>query len=107
MESSWLGGQFSTKKARVTCLWRCGACCLRRTVRRHCYTRRGFSGASAVKNLPAVQEPQETWVRSLGQEEHPPEEGMATGFSTLAWRIPWTEESGGLQSKGLQRAGPD
>ena len=76
-------------------------------VRRHRYTGRGFSGASAVKNLPAMQEPQETWVRSLGQEEHPPEEGMATGFSTPAWRTPRTEESGELQSKGLQRAGPD
>ena len=67
----------------------------------------GFLSGSAVKNLPAMQEPQETWVRSLGQEEHPPEEGMATGFSTPAWRTPRTEESGELQSKGLQRAGPD
>ena len=42
------------------------------------------------------------WVLSLG-EEHPLEEGMATHFSILAWRIPWTEESGRLQSVGLQR----
>ena len=41
-------------------------------------------------------------VRSLGQED-PLEEGMATQSSTLAWRIPWTEEPGGLQSMGLQR----
>ena len=40
-----------------------------------------------------MQEPQETWVRSLGQEE-PLEEGMATHSSILAWRIPWTEEPG-------------
>ena len=49
------------------------------------------------KNLPAMQETQETWVRSLGQED-PLEEGMATHSSILAWRIPWTEEPGGLQS---------
>ena len=51
-----------------------------------------------VKNLPAKQD---TWVRSLGQED-PPEKGMATRSSILAWRIPWTEESGGLQSMGSQ-----
>ena len=56
-------------------------------------------GAQVVKNLPAVQE---TGVRSLGQED-PLEEGMAAHSSILAWRIPWTEESGGLQSAGLQR----
>ena len=49
-----------------------------------------------VKNLPAMQE---TWVRSVGQED-PLDEGMATRSSILAWRIPWTEESGGLQSMG-------
>ena len=54
-----------------------------------------------VKNLPALQE---TWVRSLGWED-PLEEGMATHSSTLAWRIPWTEEPGRLQSIGLQRVG--
>ena len=42
---------------------------------------------------------QETWVRSLGWED-PLEEGMATHSSILAWRIPWTEEPGGLQSMG-------
>ena len=51
-----------------------------------------------VKNLPAMQE---TWVRSLGQED-PLEEGMATHTSILAWKIPWTEEPGGLQPMGLQ-----
>ena len=55
--------------------------------------------AQVVKNLPAVQE---TWVRSLGCKD-PLEKGMATYSSILAWRIPWTEESGGLQSMGSQR----
>ena len=68
-------------------------------VRRHCYTRRGFSSASAVKNPPAAQEPQETWVQSLGQEE-PLEKEMATHSSTLAWEIPCREEPGGLSSLG-------
>ena len=57
--------------------------------------------AQLVKNLPAMPE---TWVRSLGWED-PLEEGMATHFSILAWRIPWTEEPGGLQSMGSQRVG--
>ena len=54
-----------------------------------------------VKNLPAMQE---TWVRSLGQDD-PLEKGMATHSSILAWRITWTEETGGLQSMGPQRVG--
>ena len=52
--------------------------------------------AQMVKSLPAALE---TWVRSLGQED-PLEKGMATHSSILAWRIPWTEEPGGLQSVG-------
>ena len=55
----------------------------------------------AVKNLPAIREIQ---IRSLGQED-PMEKGMATNSSILAWTIPWTEESGGLQSMGSQRVG--
>ena len=50
-----------------------------------------------VKNLPAIQEMQKTWVGSLGQED-PLEEEMATHSSILAWRISWTEEPGWLQS---------
>ena len=46
------------------------------------------------------------WVRSLGRED-PLEEGMATHSSILAWRIPWTEEPGRLQSMGSQRIGHD
>ena len=55
----------------------------------------GFPGVSVVKNLLAMQEMQETWVQSMGQED-PLEEGMATHSSVFAWRIPWTEEPGGL-----------
>ena len=51
----------------------------------------GFPCGSAVKNPPAMQEPQKTQVQSLGRED-PLEEGMATHSSMLAWRIPWTEE---------------
>ena len=54
--------------------------------------------AQMVKNLPAVQE---TWVWALGPED-PLEKGMATHCSILAWRIPWTEKPGGLQSMGSQ-----
>ena len=54
--------------------------------------------AQTVKNLPAMWE---TWILSLGQED-PLEKGMATHSSILAWRIPWTEKPGGLQSKGSQ-----
>ena len=65
--------------------------------------RRIYRGASLVtqmvKTLPALQE---TWVWFLGWED-PLEKGMATHSSILAWRIPWTEETGGLQSKGSQR----
>ena len=55
-----------------------------------------------VKNPPAMQEMQDTWVQSLSQED-PLEEGMATHSSIIAWRIPWTEEPGGLQSIESQR----
>ena len=55
-----------------------------------------------VKNPPAIQEMQETWVQSLDQED-PLEEGMATHSGILARKIPWTEEPGGLKSLGLQR----
>ena len=57
--------------------------------------------AQTVKNLPAMTG---TQVQSLGQED-PLEKGMATHFSILAWRIPWMENPGGLQSVGSQRVG--
>ena len=66
----------------------------------------GFPGGSVEKNPPAMQETQEIRVQSLGWED-PLEEGMATHSSILAWRIPWREEPGGLQSVGLQRLGHD
>ena len=59
--------------------------------------------AQTVKNLPAMWE---TWVQSLRQED-PLEKEMATQSSILAWRSPWTEEPGGLQSTGSQRVGHD
>ena len=59
--------------------------------------------AQLAKNLPAMQE---TRDRSLSRED-PMEKGMATHSNFLAWRIPWTEEPGGLQSVGLQRVGYD
>ena len=62
----------------------------------------GFPSVSAVKNPPAMQEMQEMWVRSLDWED-PLQESMATHSSILAWRIPWMEEPGGLQSMGSQR----
>ena len=60
---------------------------------------RAFLVAQMVQNPPAMWE---TWVRSLGWED-PLEKGMAAHTSILAWRIPWTEESGGLQCMGSQR----
>ena len=54
--------------------------------------------AQMVKNVPAMKK---TWVQSLGQED-PLEDGMANPSSILAWRIPWTEETGELQSMGSQ-----
>ena len=59
--------------------------------------------AQLVKNRPAMLE---TWVRSLGWED-PLEKGQATHSSILAWRIPWREEPGGLQSTESQRVGHD
>ena len=56
-----------------------------------------------VKNLPALGE---TWVRSLSRED-PLEKGMAAHSNMLAWRIPWTEEPGKLQSMGSPRVGHD
>ena len=62
-----------------------------------------FLVSQMVKNLPAMQE---TQVQFLGQED-PLEKGMATQSSILPWRIPWTEEPGGLQSTGSQRVRHD
>ena len=63
----------------------------------------GFPGGSAAKNLPTMQD---SWIQSLGQK-YPLEKEMATHSSVLCWRIPRTEEPGGLQSMGWQRVGHD
>ena len=61
-----------------------------------------------VKNLPVMQQSQEMQVPSLPtSREYPLEEGMATDSSILAWRIPWTEKAGRLQSVGSQGVGHD
>ena len=62
----------------------------------HCGTQKGFSGGSDSK--------ESAWIWSLGQED-PLEKGMATHSNILAWRIPWTEEPGGLQSMAWQTVG--
>ena len=67
------------------------------------YTHMGFLVAQTAKSLPAMQE---TWVGSLGQEDCLEKE-MATHSNILAWKTPWTEEPGGLQSAGLQRVRHD
>ena len=67
------------------------------------YTFWGFPGGSVGKESPAMQE---TWVRSLGQED-PLEKEMATHSRTLVWRIPWTEELGERQSMRSPRVGHD
>ena len=75
--------------------------CLYGTLKDKTIVMDGLPSGSVVKNLPAMQE---TQVQSLGQEDLL-EEGTATHSSVLEWRIPWTEEPGGLQSVGLQRVG--
>ena len=62
--------------------------------------------AQRVNNLSAMQKTQEMHVQSLAWED-PLEKDMATHPSILAWKMPWTEEPGGLQSMGLQRFGHD
>ena len=65
-----------------------------------------FPGGAVVKSLPAMQQIQETLVRSLGWED-PLEESMATHCSILSWKTPWTEEPDVLQSMGSQKGGQD
>ena len=64
---------------------------------------KSFQAALVVKSLPTSEETQDTQVQSLGLE-NPLEEDMATHSSPLAWRIPWTEEPGGLQSMGVTQS---
>ena len=67
------------------------------------YVNYAFLVAQRLKHLPLIRE---TWVQSLGQED-PLEKEMATHSGILTWRIPWTEEPGGLQSIESQRVGHD
>ena len=76
---------------------------LNRVFKGHIHKNMELPQNSVVKNLPAMQETQETWVRSLGQEG-PLEKEMATHSSILAWKIPRTGEPGGLQSMGSQES---
>ena len=85
------GGRTAEKERKGTGCWSASI-----------YTDRASLVAQLVKNPPAMRE---TWVRSLGWEDAL-EKGKATHFR-LAWRIPWTEEPGGLQSIRLQRVGDD
>ena len=62
----------------------------------------GFHGGSVVKSPLAMQDPQDTLVQSLGQED-PLEKGLSTHSSVLAWRIPWIRGVWGLQSIGSER----
>ena len=96
-------GQMVARPADAAChVTACGRC---QTTGHHFWTmvcsNLGFLSASVVKNPPATQEMQGTWVRSLGQED-PLKKGTATHSSILACRIPRTEEAGGLPSVGSQ-----
>ena len=71
-----------------------------------CQVACSFPGGSEVKNLPVIQEPQETQIQYLGWEDSMEEE-MTTHSRMLAWKITWTEEPDGLQSMGSQRVGHD
>ena len=63
-----------------------------------------YGGALVAQRVKHLPETQEIWVRSLGQED-PLEKKVAAHSSTLAWKIPWMEEPGRLQSMGSQRVG--
>ena len=79
---------------------------LETTERLHFHFQQGFPGGTSGKEPACQCRRVETWFQSLGQED-PLEEGVTVHFSILAWRIPWTEEPGGQQSTGLQRARQD
>ena len=68
------------------------------------YSDKGFPDGSVVKNPPVMQETEEMWVPSLHQED-PLKKEMTTHSGILAWKIPWAEEPGELQSMGSQRVG--
>ena len=96
-------GEFYGQRSLASCnLWDCKKLDTTECVHTHTPLRNEYISslvAQMIKNPTAMQE---TWVQSLGQED-PLEKGMATHSGILAWRIPWTEEPGRLQSMGLQR----
>ena len=107
--SAALTGRFFTTRA----MWEALSYIIYMHTHTHTHTHRASLVAQTVKNLPAKKKKKKnlpamrgTWVRSLGQED-PLEKEMATRSSILAWRIPWTEKPGGLQSTGSQRVGHD
>ena len=116
--SSWLRPSWATREAPSQCnmeeqIWLpIGSISFTLTFVFYCFcykliTKGSFPGGSVVKNLPAMQESQETQVWSLGWKD-PLEEGKAPHSSILAWRIPWTEEPGRLYSPwGHKRVGYD
>ena len=77
-------------------------CCVRHCIRYKCKAVRGIPSGASGEQLTYHCRRHATWAQSLGWED-PLEEGMETHSSILAWRIPWTEEPGGLWSTGLQR----
>ena len=87
-----LRGKTGMKQTKISCF--SGTCVLVESDR---HVNVASLVAQRLKNLPIMRE---TWVPSLGWED-PLEKGMATHSSILAWRIPWTEEPGGLQSMGM------
>ena len=89
----------------VTCCPLVGSISIATSITWFVLTERFYQGSSG-KNLSATQEMQETQVRSLGREDALEGE-MATHSSTLAWKIPWAEEPGRLQSMGSLRVGHD
>ena len=93
----------------ILCLWLaskqfCRERCKGGLIKCQCGCELGFPSGSAVKNPLSMQQTQETWLPSLDKED-PLEKEMATHSNILAWRIPWTEESGVLQSIESQRVG--
>jgi len=97
---------FMAQKYSYICMCMCVCVCVHIYIYIYIYIKGilGFPSGSAVKDPPAMQELQETQVHTLGGED-PLEEGVATHSNILAWRIPWTEEPGRLQSIASQRVG--
>ena len=95
---------FHAARFSIVCVYVFICVCVHKTyVCVYMYIIGSFSGGTVVKNPAANARAEGVWVQSLGQED-PLEEETATHSSILAWRIPWTEEPGGLQSTELQES---